>query len=102
MTRTPPPEPRRVAANEVAYSAGREEGIGRLADVSISGGLLEDTTSKPPLDSILQIHVLRENSDPIDLAARVVRHSAKGFAVKFSGYTPALAELLEEIEKNAR
>lgn len=102
MKTPPPPEPRRVACNEVAYSAGREEGIGRLADVSISGGLLEDTTSKPPLDSMLQIHVLRENAEPVDLPARVVRHSAKGFAIKFSGYTPVLAELLEEIEKTTR
>ncbi len=95
-------EPRRVASNEVAYSAGREEGIGRLADVSISGALLEEATSQPPLDSMLQLHVLRDSGEPVDLAARVVRHSPRGFAVKFSGYTRELAELLEEIEKANR
>ena len=102
MNKTPTPEPRRVASNEVAYSMGREEGIGRLADVSISGALLEDTTSKPLLETLVQIHVLRDDDQTVDLPARVVRHSAGGFAVKFVEFTPALAEFLEEIEKKLR
>ncbi len=102
MEKPPSAQPRRVASNEVAYSVGREEGIGRLADVSISGALLANTTSKPLLDSLLQIHVLRDNGETFNLPARVVRHSANGFAVKFVEFTPALAELLEEIEKRMR
>ena len=66
------------------------------------GLAIQETTSQPPLDSMLQVHVLREAGEPVDLPARVVRHSARGFAVKFSGYTRELAELLEEIEKANR
>ena len=102
MEKPPSAQPRRVASNEVAYSVGREEGIGRLADISISGALLANTTSKPLLDSLLQIHVLRDNDETFNLPARVVRHSTNGFAVKFVEFTPALAELLEEIEKRMR
>ncbi len=101
MTTDPERNVRRAASCEVAYSAGREEGMGQLADISISGALLSATTSKPPVESVLQIHVLRDDAPPVDLPARVVRHSANGFAVKFVEFTPALAELLEDIEKRA-
>jgi hypothetical protein len=101
MTTDPGREPRRAASREIAYSAGREEGIGQLGDISISGALLSATTSKPPVESMLQVHVLRENAAPVDLPARVVRHSTNGFAVKFVEFTPVLAELLEEIEKGS-
>ncbi len=88
-----------AASNEVAYSVGREEGIGRLSDISISGALLEQTTSKPGEGSVLQLHVLRDDAPPVDLPADVVRHTATGFAVRFSEFTPVLAELLEELQK---
>lgn len=100
MTADSARQERRPASNEVAFSVGREEGIGRLNDISISGALLEHTTSKPAPEAVIQLHVLRDDAPPVDLPAEVVRHTANGFAVRFPEFTAVLAELLEELKKS--
>jgi hypothetical protein len=81
------------------YSAGREEGMGRLADVSISGALLEGANSRPRVGSMLQIKVLRPKSPPIELEAEVVRHSPNGFGVQFKRFTAQLGDLIADLER---
>jgi len=93
---------RMKTALQAFYSAGREEGMGELADVSISGARFEKATSQPRIGTTLLIKVLRPNGAPVELEGGVVRHAPGGFAVHFKQFTIALGDLLSDLERGGR
>ena len=97
---SPTRKERHVLATQAGYTAGREEGIGTLENISHTGALLRNTTSKPAIGTVLQLYVLREDLPAVELEARVARHSAQGFAVQFVSFTKELGELIEALAKS--
>lgn len=89
-------------ALQAFYAAGREEGMGEMADVSISGARFDATTSQPRVGTTLLIKVLRPKGDPVELEGDVVRHAPGGFAVHFKQFTIALGDLLSELERKGK
>ena len=84
------------------YSAGPEDGIGVLANVSYSGALIEGSSVQPTVGSRVRIYVFTEPVDPIapaspyELVGRVVRHSSSGFAIEYEDADPEVRQLVDE------
>ena len=84
------------------YSAGPEDGIGVLANISYSGALIEGSSVQPTVGSRVRIYVFTEPVDPIapaspyELVGRVVRHSSSGFAIEYEDADPEVRQLVDE------
>ncbi len=99
-------EQRRAARYSTAlnahYSAGPEDGIGVLANISYSGALIEGSSVQPTVGSKVRIYVFTEPVDPIapaspyELVGRVVRHSPSGFAIEYEDTDPEVCQLVDE------
>ncbi|MBW2542668.1 MAG: PilZ domain-containing protein [Deltaproteobacteria bacterium] len=95
-------DPRFAVALNAHYSAGPEEGIGVLSNISYSGALIEDSSVRPTVGSRVRIYVFVEPRDPIapaspyELIGRVVRHSSSGFAIEYEDPDPEVRELVDE------
>jgi hypothetical protein len=74
---------------EVHFSFSRVEGFGKLADISYSGALIEDTAMRPKIGTPIVLYVYLkppsavEAATPFELSGHVVRHSSTGFAVEY-------------------
>ena len=99
-------EKRRDARFPVAlnahYSAGPEEGIGVLSNISYSGALIEDSSVQPTVGAKVRIYVFVESADPIapaspyELVGRVIRHSSSGFAIEYEESDSEVHQLVDE------
>jgi hypothetical protein len=84
------------------YSAGPEDGIGVLSNISYSGALIEGSSVQPTVGSKVRIYVFTEPVDPIapaspyELVGRVVRHSSSGFAIEYEDADPEVRQLVDE------
>ena len=84
------------------YSAGPEEGIGVLSNISYSGALIEDSSVKPTVGTRVRVYVFVEPSDPIapaspyELVGRVIRHSSSGFAIEYEESDSEVHQLVDE------
>jgi len=84
------------------YSAGPEEGIGVLSNISYSGALIEDSSVQPTVGSKVRIYVFVEPTDPIapaspyELVGRVIRHSSSGFAIEYEESDSDVRQLVDE------
>jgi hypothetical protein len=91
-----------VTALNAHYSAGSEEGIGVLANISNSGALIEGSSVQPTVGSKVRIYVFSEPVDPIapaspsELVGRVVRHSSSGFAIEYEETDPEVHRLVDK------
>ncbi len=72
------------------YSFNGIDGVGVLADVSYSGALIEDISTRPPeigTPIVVCVYLISphdfEEVTPLELTGHVVRHSSTGFAVKY-------------------
>jgi hypothetical protein len=100
------PEKRRderfVTALNAHYSAGPEDGIGVLSNISNSGALIEGSSLKPTVGTKVRIYVFTESEDPIapaspcELVGRVVRHSTSGFAIEYEETDPEVNHLIKK------
>ena len=83
------------------YSAGPEDGIGVLSNISYSGALIEDSSVKPIVGTRVRIYVFVEPADPIapaspyELVGRVIRHSSSGFAIEYEDPDPEVRDLVD-------
>jgi hypothetical protein len=91
-TSAAPPDPRerrrapRVEApSPVYFTAGRQEGVGVLADLSLTGARIEDASPRlrPGAATTLLLE-LRQDSFTVEVPGRVVRETETGFAIEFS------------------
>jgi hypothetical protein len=84
------------------YSAGPEEGIGVLSNISYSGALIEDSSVKPTVGTRVRVYVFVEPADPIapaspyELVGRVIRHSSSGFAIEYEESDCEVHQLVDE------
>jgi hypothetical protein len=79
---------------ETAYSVGREEGTGILANISYSGALLMETSLQARLGSKVRVRVVM--SEPFEVAGKVVRHVEGGFAIEYADVSPELRRLIDD------
>lgn len=72
---------------------------GTLVGLSRNGAHVEVADERrPPVGGAVRLILAVPDAVPIELGARVVRHSAEGFAVQLVGQTPvALLELLADL-----
>jgi hypothetical protein len=91
-----------VTALNAHYSAGPEDGIGVLSNISNSGALIEGSSLKPTVGTSVRIYVFTESEDPIapaspcELVGRVVRHSSSGFAIEYDESDPEVSQLIKK------
>ena len=89
--------PRLKTDLETFFSSAREEGPAVLTDVSSGGARLEGTAVRPRFETRIRVSVFLPNqSTPMDLVGRVVRHTEKGFAVEFDQPQPEICRLIED------
>ncbi len=85
------------------YSFGRVDGVGVLADVSYSGALIEDISTRPPeigTPIVLCVYLISprafEKVASFELAGHVVRHSSTGFAIEYEdNHDPDVRRMLD-------
>ena len=86
------------------YSFGRVDGVGVLANVSYSGALIEDISTRPPETGtpiVLCVYLISphdfEEVTPFKLAGHVVRHNSTGFAVTYEdNHDPDVRRMLDD------
>ncbi len=66
---------------EVAWSAGRLEGVGVLRNLSGSGAWIDEVSVQPPMGARIRIVILEDDRDPLVVEGVVVRRTTSGFAV---------------------
>jgi hypothetical protein len=86
------------------YSFGRVDGVGVLADLSYSGALIEDISTRPPeigTPIVLCVYLVAprglEEVTPFKLTGHVVQHNSTGFAVKYEdNHDPDVRRMLDD------
>ncbi len=86
------------------YSFDRVDGVGVLANISYSGALIEDISTRPPeigTPIVLCVYLKSprgfEEVTPFKLAGHVVRHRSAGFAVKYEdNHDPDVRRMLDD------
>ncbi len=80
---------RLTAEVPVGYSGGRIEGIGKIANVSASGALIANVTTRVPVGSRLYVEFgVLSGRGSFSLRSDVVRLTDDGFAVRFLADDP--------------
>jgi hypothetical protein len=85
------------------YSFGRVDGVGTLTNISYSGALIEDISTRPPeigTRIVLCVYLIAprglEEVAPFELDCHVARHSSTGFAVTYEdNHDPDVRGMLE-------
>ncbi len=85
------------------YSFGRVDGVGVLANLSYSGALIEDISTRPPeigTPIVLCVYLVAprglEEVTPFKLTGHVVQHNSTGFAVKYEdNHDPDVRRMLD-------
>ncbi len=86
------------------YSFGRVDGVGVLANISYSGALIEDISTRPPeigTPIVLWVYLISpsgvEEVTPLELVGYVVRHTSTGFAVEYEdNHDPDVRRMVDE------
>ena len=75
---------RLTAEVPVGYSGGRIEGIGKVANVSASGALIANATTRVPNGSELHLEFgALSGLEAFSVRSEVIRQTDDGFAVRF-------------------
>ncbi len=75
---------RLTAEVSVGYSGGRIEGIGKIANVSASGALIANATTRVPNGSELRLEFWALSGlEAFSVRSEVIRQTDDGFAVRF-------------------
>ncbi len=84
------------------YSHGLGDGVGVLADISYSGALIEDISTRPEIGSLIVLSVYLKSPlgfgkvTLFEVSGVVVRHSSTGFAVKYEdNHEPDVRRMLD-------
>jgi hypothetical protein len=89
--------PRHLLYIPVAVEFGSTCAEGRLCDISVSGGRIEQAHVKPALQSQVTITFAFSLAEPaFEVIGRVIRHTGEGgFAVQFEAIDPKLKSAVE-------
>ena len=85
------------------YSFGRVDGVGTLTNISYSGALIEDISTRPPeigTPIVVCVYLISphdfEEVNPFELTGHVVRHSLVDFAIEYEdNHDPDVLQMLE-------
>jgi hypothetical protein len=89
----------RIAVHlSVLAISGKEQGDGKLVDVSLSGALIESSEIRPRLGAPVKITIpgAQQDSPPREFLGTVARHAAGGFAIRFGKLSRSVIQLVEE------
>ncbi len=84
------------------YSFGRVVEVGELANISYSGALIEGTTMRPEVGTLVTLYVSLEPpspfeaATPFELAGHVVRHTTTGFAIEYKDLDPEVRRMVDD------
>ena len=86
------------------YSFNGIDGFGVLADVSYSGALIEDISTRPPeigTPIVVCVYLISphdfEEVTPLELAGHVVRHSLVDFAIEYEdNHDPDVRRMVDD------
>ncbi len=86
------------------YSFNGIDGFGVLADVSYSGALIEDISTRPPeigTSIVVCVYLISphdfEEVTPFELAGHVVRHSLVDFAIEYEdNHDPDVRRMVDD------
>ncbi len=81
-----------------SYQGADVEGEGTIANISLSGALLEPASLPLPPGTALDLRVTRlPPSSGLEISSEVVRATESGFAVRFKDLDPEVVDLLREL-----
>ncbi len=86
------------------YSAGQVGGVGLLANISYSGALIEDISTRPPeigTPIVVCVYLISphdfEEVTPLELTGHVVRHSLVDFAIEYEdNHDPDVRRMVDD------
>lgn len=93
----PMAEPRVTANFHVLYAVDRSDYAGTIVNISRSGALIAAEHLAPEVGTQLRLFVLESPDRQIEVEARVVRLTPRGFGAQFLGTPVELLELLEDL-----
>ena len=89
---------RLVTEIETTLSDGFERSKGIITEISRTGALIEAPDLKLPVGTLVDLTIAALHGEPIELEAKVVRHTTNmGFAVEFSWAPVDLLTLLDRL-----
>ncbi len=87
---------RRDARIRTQFETLSASGTAVLTDISYSGALLGETSTKPGVGSLITLYVFVQPVDPIELAGEVVRHTENGFAIEYKDVNADVRRLVDD------
>ena len=81
---------------ESAFSEGRREGTGVLADISHSGARIRDVSFKPEIGKTVCIYVCVKRVSPFEVWGIVARHTDDGFAIEYPTVDAEVRRLVDD------
>lgn len=82
---------------DTLIAAGRAPGAGELVDISYSGALLEDCSTRPPVGQHVTLYVFVAPVAPFEITGQVVRHTETGFAVSYDLFDAEIRRLVDDV-----
>ena len=82
---------------DALYSTGPAEGAGVLADLSYAGARLEDSSLLPEVGTNVRLYVFIRPVAPFELEGRVLRHTERGFAIRYDVDHEKIRQLVDDV-----
>ena len=82
---------------DALYSTGPAEGAGVLADLSYAGARLEDSSLLPEVGTNVRLYVFIRPVAPFELEGRVLRHTERGFAIRYDVDDQQTRQLVDDV-----
>jgi len=82
---------------DALYSLGPSEGAGVLADLSYSGARLDEVSHRPEIGTRVRLYVFFQPVSPFELVGHVVRHTEKGFAIRYDVEASDVRQLVDDV-----
>lgn len=82
---------------DALYSTGPAEGAGVLADLSYAGARLEDSSLLPEVGTNVRLYVFIRPVAPFELEGRVLRHTERGFAIRYDVDDEKIRQLVDDV-----
>ena len=89
--------PRFKARFDALYAAGKEEGAGRLAELSYCGARLADVSILPAVGTKVTLYVFVQPVAPFEVTGWVSRHSDNGFALDYDLFDDEIRRLVDDV-----
>ena len=82
---------------DALYSPGPAEGAGVLADLSYAGARLENSSLRPEVGTSVRLYVFIRPVAPFELEGHVLRHTERGFAIRYDVDDQQTRQLVDDV-----